>query len=129
MQKNRLFIKITYPILVLVILMLLIALHYLHKDYRTKAYQVNTITSALAIVHAIEAYQLATANLPESLEDIAPKYIPFIYPAYWGNTGWIYKKQNEGFTLAVGYRESVSDNLPYPVIIYSSEDDHWVFND
>ena len=127
-KMSSLFIKITYPVLVLLVLALLLMLHYSFEDYKIKAYEVNTITSALHIVRAIEGYHSEKGAFPETLEDLTPKYLPFVYPAKWGETGWIYETKDEDFTLTVGYK-SEQHGFLNPSFEYSSKNKAWDFTE
>jgi len=123
------YIQITYPVLVLIILLMIYFLYQSYRDYERKAYQVNTIVNGLYIVNAIEKYFTDNKELPRSLDDLTPTYLPRLFPARWGDSGWIYEKEREGFSLTVGYKQINSLDFLYPVIIYDSSTDSWTFND
>ncbi|RLC79145.1 MAG: hypothetical protein DRJ03_24025 [Chloroflexi bacterium] len=123
------FFRITYPILVLTVFTMCLLLYWSYRDYQTKAYQVNTIVNAMSIVNAIEGYRSSNRELPQSLDDLVPMYFSQLYPARWGDSGWIYKKEQKGFSLTVGYKTSDSLDFLYPVMMYNSSNDSWIFDD
>ena len=127
-KMSSLFIKITYPVLVLLVLALLLMLHYSFEDYDIKAYEVHAIKSALYIVRSIEAYNSEEGRFPEKLEELVPKYLPRIPKVYWGETGWIYEAKDEDFTLTVGYKSEYLGSLN-PYFEYSSKNKAWDFTE
>lgn len=124
----KLFVLTTYPVLLLLLAATTLYLYAMKADNKRYVNQLCTVTNALYVVRAVEEYHSKTGNIPESLDSLTPQYIPQIYPAPWGDSGWIYEKQNGNFTLAVGYKKSDSNDFLYPEILYSSENKSWKFN-
>ena len=133
MQKIlRLFSPKTCSLVLLFLwLTTLFLLYMIRTDSTVYHNQVRTIINALDIVKAIDLYSSANDELPQSLEVLTPKYLPFVPSAEWGNSGWIYEIDNNEFDLSVGYRSGYlgSGASLYPVFYYSSSDKYWSLND
>jgi hypothetical protein len=67
------------------------------------------------IVLALQAFDDKQAHYPASLEQLVPEYIEEIHPPSFGDTAWIYKRDEKGgFSLELGYDSYCG--LSYPVV-------------
>jgi hypothetical protein len=67
------------------------------------------------IVLALQAFNDKQAHYPASLEQLVPEYIEQIHPPSFGDTAWIYKRDDKGgFSLELGYDSYCG--LSYPVL-------------
>jgi len=76
------------------------------------------------IIQAIEKYEEDNGTLPNSLNDLTPKYMNTIPTPRWGNKEWKYHNKNGteyGLNVSKGKHE-------YPIIFYESSSASWGYD-
>ena len=86
-------------------LVLAVCLCRLRTQYQFR----QTITNGTVVVRAVESFRAARQFYPDTLDDLVPEFIPEIPPASWGQGLWIYRCEDDRFTLQVSEDGNTGD--------------------
>jgi hypothetical protein len=110
---GRYAIYITYPFLLLLLLFLIYITFGIFSERNEMPNMLRTMKSGNEIVRGLEACRKDTGQYPQSLNALVPKYLPKLPGPSWGNSGWVYKPSESGFSLEAGFVFGDGDSL-YP---------------
>jgi hypothetical protein len=94
-----------------------------------------------AIVQALDAHRTDTGEYPAGLDDLVPRYLPYVDPPTWGLERWRYRRFTPSDVMTVAepgrvedeeyvyFQLSVArDESGYPVLYYDYAARRWVLN-
>lgn len=125
-KKNL--VKLGLLFLIPIVLGLLFYGYLVFDECRINQKYKETFELAKQIVASIEKYNQENGKYPQSLEDLIPEYIDGIKPPTWGNSGWVYGLEPQGFYFCIGYGKIKDDPILdlYPIIFYDYSGKYWI---
>jgi len=110
--------KLPWPEITIVVLVLAAGLGVFLYAHRDQDDLEGTKDRGEQIVTALEAYRSAEGEYPDSLPQLAPRFVPQVEPPLWGMQQWRYRLVSaEIFQLSVPKNETGYPALNYDVYL------------